>query len=286
MKGVEDDFAQSLRADPRTAKVPIIFISALQEPEDKVNAFKAGGLDYIVKPFQIEEVLARVETHLALDRAYAEMESRVEERTRELYDAREELLRTLMQTIDAMGMAMEKRDPYTAGHQHRVSDLAVSIAQKINMDDEQVTAVRLGALIHDIGKISVPTELLTRPGKLSEAEMNVIRMHPQAGYEIVKDIDFPWPLADIVRQHHERYDGTGYPQGLHGEEILPEARVIAVADVLEAMVSHRPYRPGLDLDIGLNELRDYRGSRYDSKIVDAALSLFTGAERYTFKAPG
>ncbi|MGM0594128.1 MAG: HD domain-containing phosphohydrolase [Pseudomonadota bacterium] len=279
------EVARRLRDNPKTADLPIIFISALQEAEDKIAAFKAGGVDYIIKPFQMEEVLARVETHLALNRAYAEMEGRVEARTRELSSAQEQLLQTLEQTIDAMGMTMEKRDPYTAGHQHRVSDLAVAIGQELGMEKEQLTAIRLGALIHDIGKISVPTELLTRPGRLSEMEMQIIRTHSRAGFDIVKDIDFPWPIAQIVHQHHERIDGTGYPEGLKGEAIIPEARVVAVADVIEAMVSHRPYRPGLPLEAGLNELREHRGSRYDNETVDAALGLFSRDEPYVFPPP-
>lgn len=274
------EVARRLQADPRTSSLPIIFISALQDPGDKVNAFSAGGVDYIVKPFQIEEVVARVETHLTLQRSHKELESRVDARTAELVNAREELLLALSQTIDAMGTTMEKRDPYTAGHQHRVSELAVAIGAELAMDTEQLTAIRLGALIHDIGKISIPTELLTRPGKLNELEMGVLRMHSRAGYDIVKGINFPWPLAEIVLQHHERIDGSGYPDGLQGDAIIPEARVVAVADVIEAMLSHRPYRPGLPLETGLNELRQYRGSRYDPQVVDATLALFERGALY------
>ncbi len=284
--------AEQLQGSPETAEVPIIFISALQDTEDKVAAFKSGGVDYIVKPFQVEEVLARVRTHLALSatrqslqRAYTEMEQRVERRTRELLEVRDEQLKALEQTITAMGMAMEKRDPYTAGHQHRVSHLATAIAEQMGLDKECIDAIRLGGLIHDIGKISVPSEVLNRPGHLSTFEMNLIYTHSQSGYEITKGIDFPWPIAEIVHQHHERYDGSGYPQGLRGEEITLEARVIAVADVLEAMSSHRPYRPALGIDAGLEELHQHRGSRYDPQVVDAVDALFARPGGYQFPEP-
>jgi len=283
------EVAKQLHSAAATAEVPIIFISALQNAEDKVAAFKAGGVDYIVKPFQVEEVLARVRTHLSLSttrrslqHAYEEMEQRVEERTRELLGVREAQLNALEQTIDAMGMAMEKRDPYTAGHQHRVSHLATAIAEEMGLNKGQVAAIRLGSLIHDIGKISIPSELLTRPGRLSDIEMSIIYTHSQAGYDIIKGIDFPWPISQVVQQHHERYDGSGYPQGLRGEEIALEARVVAAADVLEAMSSHRPYRPALGIEVGLEELRTHRGSRYDPDVIDAVDALFTRPGGYRF----
>jgi putative two-component system response regulator len=276
-----------LRQDPQTHDVPVIFISALQETEDKVNAFKAGGVDYVVKPFQVEEVLARVHTHIALSRtrkalaaAYEVMESKVEERTRELFAAREEqyraaenLKRSLVQTIEAMGLALEKRDPYTAGHQKAVSHIAVSIAHRLGLPEQQIDGLRLGSLVHDIGKIYVPAEILNRPGALSDAEMNLIRSHPEVGYEIIKGVEFPWPVAEMILQHHERLDGSGYPRGLKGEEILLEAQIMAIADVVEAMSSHRPYRAALGIEAAQEELRCHRGKLYDPDIVDAVLAI-------------
>jgi putative two-component system response regulator len=276
-----------LRQDPVTRDIPVIFISALQETEDKVNAFKSGGVDYVVKPFQVEEVLARLNTHISLSRtrkaleaAYEVMESRVEERTRELFAAREEqyraaenLKRSLVQTIEAMGLALEKRDPYTAGHQRAVSHLAVNIAQRLGLPEQQIDGLRLGSLVHDIGKIYVPAEILNRPGTLSDAEMHLIRTHPEVGYEIIKGVEFPWPVADMILQHHERLDGSGYPRGLKGNEILLEAQIMAIADVIEAMSSHRPYRAALGKGAAQEELCRQRGILYSPEITDAALAI-------------
>jgi PAS domain S-box-containing protein len=193
----------------------------------------------------------------------------------------EELLRSagnlklaLEGTIQAMAMAVEIRDPYTAGHQRRVADLAGSIAAEMGMDEEQVHFIRIAGRIHDIGKISVPAEILSKPGKLSEAEFNLIKAHPQTGYDIFSGIEIPWPVADVIYQHHERIDGSGYPRGLKGKDILLEARILAVADVVEAMASHRPYRPAVGLDEGLEEIFSKRGILYDPDVVDACLALF------------
>ena len=143
------------------------------------------------------------------------------------------------------------------------------------MAKDRIQGLELGTLIHDIGKVYVPAEILNRPGKLTPEEFAIIKTHPQVGYDIIKDIEFPWPVADIVHQHHERLDGTGYPQGLKGDEIILEARITTVADVVEAITSHRPYRPGLDLDVALNEIKNNRGKFYDPDVVDAFLRLIT-----------
>lgn len=182
--------------------------------------------------------------------------------------------RALLQTIEAIALTVEKRDPYTAGHQQRVAELAVAIGTRLGLDAHRVKGLRLGAMIHDIGKVYVPTEILNRPGKLDDAQFHLIRNHPLVGREIVQGIEFPWPLAEMVVQHHERLDGSGYPHGLKGEDILLEARILAVADVVEAMASHRPYRPSLHLDEALREIEQGRGSRFDGDVVDACLALF------------
>lgn len=193
----------------------------------------------------------------------------------------EELLRTaenlnsaLTGTIRAMSRIVDLRDPYTAGHQKRMADLAGTIAAEMGMDKERVDFIRLAGSIHDIGKISVPAEILSKPAKLSETELNLVRIHPQAGYDMLKDVDFPWPIADVILQHHERVDGSGYPNGLKGDEMLAEARILAVADVVESMVSHRPYRATLGLDSALEEIEKNRGVLYDQEVVDACLDLF------------
>ena len=186
-----------------------------------------------------------------------------------------ELIRqNLRETIGAVAKAVEARDPYTAGHQRRVAILAAGIAQGMGMEQERIEGLRMGATIHDIGKIHLPAEILSKPAKLSDIEYSLIKAHPQVGYDILKDISFPWPIAEIACQHHERMDGSGYPQGLKGDEICLEARIVAVADVVEAMSSHRPYRAGLGIDMALGEIKRGRGSHYDADVVDACLKLF------------
>ena len=177
-------------------------------------------------------------------------------------------------TIKAMTRVVELRDPYTAGHETRVAELAVAIAKEMGLTDEQVHGIHLAGEVHDLGKIQIPAEILSMPRRLTEIEYSLIKGHPQAGYDILKDIDFPWPIAQMVLQHHERIDGSGYPQGLKGDEILLEARILCVADVVEAMSSHRPYRPGLGIDVALAEISKQRGVYYDSQVVDACLALF------------
>ena len=191
-----------------------------------------------------------------------------------LRDTLEMLRKAVKGTIQAIGMAIEMRDPYTAGHQRRVADLARAIAQEMNLPKDQIDGIRMAALIHDIGKISIPAEILSRPNRLSEMEFNLIKNHPQIGYDILESIEFQWPIARIVLQHHERINGSGYPLGLSDNEILTEAKILAVADVVEAMMSHRPYRPALGLDIALEEISKNKGLRYDPKVVDACLKLF------------
>jgi len=186
----------------------------------------------------------------------------------------ESLQRSLVQTIQAIAVTIEKRDPYTAGHQQRVAELATAIAHEMGLPEDRQEGLRLGALIHDIGKIYVPAEFLNRPGHLSDTEFEIIQSHPLMGHDIVKGIEFPWPVADMVVQHHERLDGSGYPKGLKGEDILLEARILSVADVVEAMASHRPYRAALPLEDALVEIERFRGTRYDPVVVDACLKLF------------
>lgn len=180
----------------------------------------------------------------------------------------------LVATVNALTSAVEARDPYTSGHQQRVTALACAMGEEMGLPQEKIEGIRLAGLIHDVGKISIPTEILTKPAKLNEAEISIIRMHPQVGFDILKDIDFPWPVAQIVLQHHERMLGDGYPAGISGDEILPEARILAVADVVEAMYSHRPYRPSLGIEKALQEISKNRGILYDPQAVDACMELF------------
>ena len=192
----------------------------------------------------------------------------------ELKDTLESLRHALNTTIHVMVSAVEARDPYTAGHQLRVANLARAIATEMGLAPEKVEGIRMAGSIHDIGKLSIPAEILSKPTKLSEIEFSLIKEHAKRGYEMLKDVESPWPLAEIVYQHHERIDGSGYPRNLRGKEILLEARILYVADVVEAMASHRPYRPSLGINAALEEIEKNRGILYDDAVADACLRLF------------
>jgi len=184
------------------------------------------------------------------------------------------LQKTMEDTIYTIGKIAETRDPYTAGHQKNVSQIATFIAQEMKLPKDKIEGIRIASLVHDIGKISLPAEILNKLTKLSEMEYGLIKDHSQVGYDVLKSIEFSWPIAQIVLQHHERLDGSGYPQGLKGEDILLEARIIGVADVIDAMSSHRPYRPAWGIDKVLEEISKNKGILYDPKVVDACLKLF------------
>jgi PAS domain S-box-containing protein len=182
--------------------------------------------------------------------------------------------RSLEDTVRAIASIAEMRDPYTSGHQHRVADLAAAIARKMGLAPDHVNAIQLAGTVHDLGKIRIPAEILSKPGRITEIEYNLIKIHPQAGYDILKGIEFPWPIADMVLQHHERLDGSGYPNGLKGDEILPDARILSVADVVEAISAHRPYRPGMGINAALEEITSKHGVYYDAAVVDACIAVF------------
>jgi len=192
----------------------------------------------------------------------------------ELLKMHANLKENLAGTVQAISKAVEARDPYTGGHQLRVAEVSSAIAKEMGLSANQIEGIRMGASIHDIGKIQTPAEILSLPRILTELEFQLIKAHTSVGYEILKDINFPWPVAEIAHQHHERVDGTGYPQGLKGEEICLEARIVAVADVMEAISSHRPYRPALGIETALNEIKANRGVFYDSMVADACLKAF------------
>jgi len=226
---------------------------------------------YAVDPFAFDDEEVLLLEELGNDLAYGI----VTLRTRKEHEQHAIILReSLEQSIETIADTVEARDPYTAGHQRRVAELATAIAQEMGLPEDQTHGIHLAAIIHDLGKIHVPAEILSKPGRLSEIEYALIKQHPQEGYDILKDVKFPWPIADIILQHHERLDGSGYPQGLKGDGILLEARIMAVADVVEAMSSHRPYRPGLGIDAALAEIIRMRGTYYDVQAVDACVALF------------
>jgi PAS domain S-box-containing protein len=182
--------------------------------------------------------------------------------------------KTLEATVRAIASVVETRDPYTAGHQRRVADLARAIGTEVGLPNDQIEGLRLAGTIHDIGKVSVPAEILSLPRKLTDIEFSLIKAHPQAGYDILQDIEFPRPIAKMILEHHERMDGSGYPSGLTGDNLLIESKILSVADVVESMVSHRPYRPSLGIAAALEEIEKNRGTLYDNAVADACLKLF------------
>ena len=197
-------------------------------------------------------------------------------RTRtELTVSQQRLAESLEGSVMAIAAMVESRDPYTAGHQRRVAALCNAIARRMGFSEDRPQGLHLAAVIHDLDKIHIPAEILSKPGKLNDIEFELVKTHPQVGYDILKDIAFPWPIADIVVQHHERIDGSGYPKGLKGDETLCEARILAVADVVESMVSHRPYRQALGIEAAMAEIRQQRGIKYDAAVVDACVATLS-----------
>lgn len=277
------EVCRKLKANAGTSHIPVIFVSALTDTDEKLRGFELGAVDFVTKPYQREELLARVRTHLEVDRLRNHLEDVVEERTKKLKENQERMHAMLLDFITSLGATTEARDPYTAGHQRRVAHLAVEIARELQWPEDQIEGLYLASVVHDFGKIHIPAEILSKPGRLSELEFAFIKQHPETGYEILKSVDFPWPIAQTVLQHHERLDGSGYPYGLKEDEILAEAKVLAVADVVEAMTSHRPYRAALGLDAALDEITLHRGVLYDNRAVDACLRVFR-EKGYVFPA--
>ena len=272
-----------------------IIITGHGDHETAIKALRMGVFNYLKKPIPLEELIISVnkgidllflqrglsarkrelEIETAIKKQYADnLEKIVEERTKELQQSYQKLQKTMESTINTIAKIVETRDPYTAGHQVKVSKLATAIAQEMKLSQDKIEGLRIASLIHDAGKISLPAEILSKPSKLNKIEYSLIKDHSQIGYDILKSIEFPWPLAMVVLQHHERMDGSGYPQGLKDNEILIESKIIAVADVVEAMSSHRPYRPALGIDAALEEIIQNRGTLYDPEVVDACLRLF------------
>ena len=224
--------------------------------------------------FISRDISERKRVEAEIEKYRYHLEELVGARTAELNRSMDRLRSILEGVIQSMGYALESRDQYTAGHQRRVADLACAIAKEMGLPEQTVEGIRFAALLHDIGKIYVPSEILNKHGRLDEIEYMLIKKHPQVGYDILKSIDFPWPIAEIVYQHHEKLDGSGYPRGLKNGEILLEARIISVADVMEAMTVDRPYKIGLVIDAALEELINKRGILFDEHVVDACVRLF------------
>jgi PAS domain S-box-containing protein len=238
-----------------------------------VNAFEAlaiGVLEHLA--VEINHAVHALDQELALRRGQIELATK-----------QRQLTEALSAMVTPMVAAMEMRDPYTAGHESRVAEIAVAIGTEMGWPEERLQGLRVAAQVHDIGKISIPAEILSKPTKLSAGEWALIREHPGTGYTILKDIPFVWPIAEIVHEHHEKLDGSGYPRGLKADEILPEAKVLAVADIVEAMASHRPYRPGIPLDVVLEQIEKEAGSLLDPEAVRVCISLFRDKQ---FMLPG
>ncbi len=231
-----------------------------------------GVVVSLVVMFFAVQLVRKIDNLDATNRRLEEESGRRSEAEAARADALQRLKTTLAQSVEALAHTVEKRDPYTAGHQTRVARLSEVIARQLGLPEERVGNIRLGALMHDIGKVGIPAELLTKPGKLSKEEFELIKTHSKIGYDIIRNIDFDPAVARIAAEHHERFDGTGYPKGLKGEEIALEARIVAVADVVEAITSHRPYRPALGLETALAEIRRHRGGALDPVVVDACLA--------------
>lgn len=257
------EVCRRLKEDDGTRDIPVIFVSGVQDHRDRMKGFSLGAVDFISKPFQHDELLARVRTHIELVHLRGGLEAQVALRTEELLRSYRKMQDLLTKTVQAMAAVVEAKDPYTAGHQQRVAELARAIAAEMGLDAEQIDGLGMASLIHDIGKISIPSEILSMPRRLTPVEFILVKNHVQAGYDILKEIEFPWPIARIILEHHERMDGSGYPAGLKGESLLLETRILAVADVVEAMASHRPYRPAFDISTVLKELAKSRGTLFD-----------------------
>jgi putative nucleotidyltransferase with HDIG domain len=251
----------------------IIMVTAMDDQLIAESALQKGSFDFVTKPISLNRLLISISNALhrrdleIANRTYRDdLKSLIEVRTQKLEKALDGIVQTIALTV-------ERRDPYTAGHQKRVADLACAIATELRISEKMLEGIKVAALIHDLGKISLPGEILTKPGRLTENEFNLIKEHSQIGYDIIKDIDFPWPIADIILQHHEKCDGSGYPLHLTGDDILLETKIITVADVVEAIASHRPYRPGRGFTEAFEVITKGKDTLFDPAVVDACLKL-------------
>jgi len=259
----------------------VIVITGIEDPEMANKTLALGSYGYVVKPFKTTELIINITN--ALRRQKLEIENRKSwNQMQEIVDKRTKQLATALNgAINALARTLESRDSYTAGHQFRVAALAGAVATEMGMPDDAIMGIRMSSMIHDLGKIGIPAELLSKPSRLSDIEFALIKTHPEVGYSILKDFEFPWPVADIVHQHHEKMNGSGYPLGINSDSILLEARIVCVADVIEAMASHRPYRPALGLDIAMEEINNKSGVLFDPDVVDACNTLHKANDLFT-----
>ncbi len=308
MNGVQF-FAQAKEISPDAVR---ILLTGYADTDAIIDAVNKGGIHlYFTKPWREEELVSHIKQSLSQTELLMEnrrlveltkkqnkelaelnktLETKIKEKTSDLLAKAEELRESyeksqmlLDGTVKTMSKIVETRDPYTFGHEAKVAIISCRIAEEMHLSKEQIEAIHISATLHDIGKISVPSEILTKPGRLSDLEMEIIKTHCRVAYDILKTIKFPYPVADIILQHHERMNGSGYPQGLKEESILLEARIIGTADVIDAMASHRPYRPALGVGVAMEEIVRCRGKLYDSAVVDACIRIYetTGKEAFS-----
>lgn len=288
-----------------------ILLTGYADTDAIIDAINKGGIHlYFTKPWREEELLVHIKESLSKTELVMEnrrlieltkkqnddlqelnktLEDRIKEKTSDLLAKAAELKVSyeksqmiLDGTVKTMSKIVETRDPYTSGHEAKVAIISCKIAEQMAISKEEIEAIRIAATLHDIGKISVPSEILTKPGHLSDLEMEIIKTHCRIAYDILKTIEFPYPVAEIILQHHERMDGSGYPQGLKGDKILMAARIIGTADVIDAMASHRPYRAARGVDFAIKEIVKYKGILYDSTVVDACLKIYKTAGKEAF----
>ena len=255
----------------------VIVISGVGTTTDVIEALRLGASDYLVKPFNIDLLIHTVIRCVERHELIMERIGRKETLAKEVRERTAALTATFYETVKALGLLTEKRDPYTAGHQHRVALLGMEIGRRLNLTQKEIEIIKVAGLLHDIGKVAVPVELLVKPSKLSTPEIHLIKIHPQASYDIIKDIPFVESLGKdvsiMVLQHHERLDGTGYPKGLTSDELELESKILSVSDVIEAMSSHRPYRAAFDMTMTKAEIIDKSGSYYCPECVEVCLRL-------------
>jgi putative nucleotidyltransferase with HDIG domain len=297
MSGMDGfQFCRKCKKDDRLKNIPFIFYSATYtSKKDGEFALSLGAEKYIRKPTELKVFLnilkeviekhkesgliAPPEESIKKEEIYLTEYSKrliekLEKKVLDLEKSEKQIKHLFEDVILTMGKITEIKDPYTAGHQQRISKLAVTIAKELDLPQDKTEGIRIASLLHDLGKISIPTDTLNKPSKLSEIEYGLIKDHPQAGYDILKSIDFSYPVVKIILQHHERLNGSGYPQGLKSEDILLEAKIIGVADVVGAMSSHRPYRFAFGIDQALEEISQNKGILYDPEVVETCLRIF------------
>ena len=265
--------------------VPVLMMTGEPTIETAVVALQRGAFDYLNKPIQKEALLKAVRQaeqfrRLSLEKQALEQEKIAYQHNLEVLvnERTADLDNSMQSTIKVMTSLVDSRDPYTSGHQIRVGNLSSAIAVQMGLPPFVATGVRVTGYLHDIGKLAVPSEILVKPSRLSVHEFEMVKTHAEWGYTILSDLRLPWPIAEIVRQHHERLDGSGYPLGVKGDDIRLESRILTVADVVEAMASHRPYRPALGIQAAIDELLDKRGILFDPQVVDACLTLLKQAD--------